>query len=980
MRSLTNFTFIVVMTIMFSSYVFAENEFVKNSEVKIPQQTSKSLQLSGETDAENMKLIDNFKNQHGNWNFIFDKFTGTPHRAFGTPLKIEGYPAINKGNVKDAALQFVNQYEEILMVNPADLEISSIRNAGEKWYVSFYQVHKNIPVMFSEVELRMHTNGNVFAFGSEFYNDISINTNQSVSYEDASKTAVSGISSNKVNIDRPLSAPQKFILPLKSGNEIDYRLVYQYDVRSEEPFGIFKTYVDAHKNEIVWRYSTIDHLSGKLKFRGTVNMESANDTPEEVGMPNQYFQVGDDVYTTDENGDLEIDFDQTENVSAKLQGKWARVFSSDRADAIYSGQVQPGQENIINWDDASHLFERITYYHANVVYNYIKNIDPSADMIDRQVTYIINWNSSMTNAFSQGDTIQFLNANDGEMRLPASPTVLYHEYTHSVNKFMYTAFGRENGMINASCNEGTADLMSALILDEPLMGRGVWASNEFRYMRKLDNTVIYPDSMTGESHYDGQALSGAFWDIRKETSIEYVANLSHFAKYGTPDDPSTGVAFMEWFIETLITDDDDGNLSNGTPHMELIVRSFNRHGIGTSLLLRANLVHEPYPDTKDLQNPYLIDFEMDGYDQQSSLFEDLSVIYSIDNFESVNTIPAVNQSGNDFRAEIPAHPRGTIMNYYFSATDKITDDQIFFTNDMIATKPYTFLIGYDLVKEDTYETDNGWSVDSSLKVSGRSWERAVPTAFALQTMILQPGKDHTENGTVCWVTGAENDPRNLFNEIMIGQTDLISPVYDLTVYEKPVMRFYYWMSIIHLASQSTEPEISVEISSNGGQTWEQALVINTATNDWKRELVVIENYIESTDNFRVKFSLVNTGQGMVFPALCEALIDDFQIYSIGEANSVDENEFSDAFISVYPNPFSSNSTIIIEPAEAGNISAKIYDVYGNVVANLIDSNISGVQQLDWNGTSMDGNPVSAGMYFLRVNINGKIHSETIIKN
>ena len=320
------------------------------------------------------------------------------------------------------------------------------------------------------------------------------------------------------------------------------------------------------------------------------------------------------------------------------------------------------------------------------------------------------------------------------------------------------------------------------------------------------------------------------------------------------------------------------------------------------------------------------------------------------------------------------------MKYYFSAKDNTTDENIFFTNDMSATKPYTFLIGYDLVKEDKYETDNGWSVDSSQKVSGRSWERAVPQAFAVQSMILQPGEDHTEDGTMCWVTGAENDPRNLFNEIMIGQTDLISPVYDLTVYDKPVMRFYYWLSIYRLAAQSTDPEISVELSSNGGGSWTQAIVINTANNDWTRELVVIEEFIESTESFRIKFSLSNIGQGMVFPALCEALIDDFEIYSIGEVNSVEDNVLSDGFISIFPNPFSSNSTIIIDPAVAGNISAIIYDVYGNTVAELFDGNASGIQQLDWDGTSMTGNPVSAGMYFLRVNINGKTYSEKIIKN
>jgi len=49
----------------------------------------------------------------------------------------------------------------------------------------------------------------------------------------------------------------------------------------------------------------------------------------------------------------------------------------------------------------------------------------------------------------------------------------------------------------------------------------------------------------------------------------------------------------EFFIEILVADDDDANLSNGTPHFdEIVTRS--RHGIGTSFYI--NVQHTALDD------------------------------------------------------------------------------------------------------------------------------------------------------------------------------------------------------------------------------------------------------------------------------------------------------------------------------------------------------------------------------------------------
>src|SRR5206468_11417354 len=83
-------------------------------------------------------------------------------------------------------------------------------------------------------------------------------------------------------------------------------------------------------------------------------------------------------------------------------------------------------------------------------------------------------------------------------------------------------------------------------------------------------------------------------DLRQSLGNTLATRLSHFAKYGVPDDPNDGVAMSEYFFETLVADDDDGNVSNGTPHFAAIDAAFDAHGIGTNYYL--GIAHTPLAD------------------------------------------------------------------------------------------------------------------------------------------------------------------------------------------------------------------------------------------------------------------------------------------------------------------------------------------------------------------------------------------------
>jgi hypothetical protein len=65
----------------------------------------------------------------------------------------------------------------------------------------------------------------------------------------------------------------------------------------------------------------------------------------------------------------------------------------------------------------------------------------------------------------------------------------------------------------------------------------------------------------------------------------------------------------------------------------------------------------------------------------------------------------------------------------------------------------------------------------------------------------------------------------------------------------------------------------------------------------------------------------------------------------------------------YPNPFNPSTSIVFSLAETGHASLNVYDISGRLVSTLLNGTLEGgVHDIVWNGTDMNGNVVSAGVY------------------
>jgi hypothetical protein len=100
-------------------------------------------------------------------------------------------------------------------------------------------------------------------------------------------------------------------------------------------------------------------------------------------------------------------------------------------------------------------------------------------------------------------------------------------------------------------------------------------------------------------------------------------------------------------------------------------------------------------------------------------------------------------------------------------------------------------------------------------------------------------------------------------------------------------------------------------------------------------------------------------------------------YTWLEVTSVDdpmEPEVTFSLSSNYPNPFNPNTTFKFHLSAAGNVSLKIFDVLGRLVATIIEgSQFAGEHEVSWSANDLPG-----GVYFYRLQMKGFVETRKMI--
>jgi hypothetical protein len=88
-----------------------------------------------------------------------------------------------------------------------------------------------------------------------------------------------------------------------------------------------------------------------------------------------------------------------------------------------------------------------------------------------------------------------------------------------------------------------------------------------------------------------------------------------------------------------------------------------------------------------------------------------------------------------------------------------------------------------------------------------------------------------------------------------------------------------------------------------------------------------------------------------------------------------------SIVNAHPNPFAESGTIIeYEVIHSGQVSVRVYDLRGALVRELVDARKeSGRYSVEWDGVNTDGEDVSGGVYFCRLDLGGREVTRKLVR-
>jgi hypothetical protein len=912
-----------------------------------------------------------FQARYGDWHAVWNEVTGTPHRAYGPSIPLAGFAA-DPVAVDRALRQFIAS-EPMLFAGSPELETVSTELQGSVWYVRYNQTFNGIPVLLEDWEFRVSTDGRLMAFGADARRvPAGLPTRPRIDASAARAATRAGLEFNAAT-DRSEGGTDLFYLPVRTpAGEAELRLVTKTMASSRSQLESRVDLVDTQTGAVVWRKSgRANAISGAES--AFVQVKYPDDGYSTFAIRNAYVIVGGVRAITDSTGHYSATPPASPVcVTASLSGAYCRVVNNNGSSASMSqcGVANGSTLNIFWAPNNSTDAERDAYYHVNWAHDWVKRVDSTYTANDFPIVTNVNINDDECSAYwdQVTESLNFSYAGPTCANTGQIADVVWHEYAHAVNFLLYFAHGAPLGMTNEALDDGMADAFSALVGDDCIIGDGFFGPGTF--LRTACNTNHWPEDDNPDPQTAGTILSGAFWDLRLLAGMPTAEHVHHFAKYGLPDDPDNGIAFNEMFLECLIADDNDGNLSNGTPHFSSIVTAFNNHGIGTNFWVLVG--HTPLDD-QPTSGPFPINATMQ-YTGPVGGLGPVTLFYSINGsaFESRPMLPTGNP--DEYGAEITATSYG-IVKYYIRAQDVYGGTRVepagAPTRDIHAfvAGPSTTAISLDM------ETNPNWVVGATDDLAATGvWVRADPYGT-----IAQPEDDHSVLGTQCWVTGnnPSPDPPGL-DDVDGGKTTLTTNAFNATVDAllHPIISYWRWYS----NNTGDAPGLDtwrVDISSNGGTTWVPIEATTASSNGWKRAVFLIERYVTPSTNMKMRLIAEDSGD----PSLVEAAVDDWALigYHVLDAPSASRPSYL-ALSQAYPNPFDRMTHMRFAVPRDGPVSLRVFDLGGRAVRTLAAGNHpAGEHSIEWDGRDDDGRLVSSGPYFVRLEFEGRVHSRAVVR-
>ncbi len=451
----------------------------------------------------------------------------------------------------------------------------------------------------------------------------------------------------------------------------------------------------------------------------------------------------------------------TGQVITAVVGDQVAVHNEGSSGALASATLTLAAGSNVLWDESpvpQNDAQVVAYLAINTVKDFVRtNVDAQMPTLDATITANVNLDQSC-NAFFDGTTVNFFQSSTECQNTGLINDVMFHEFGHDLHEHEIIP---GVGLFDGAMSEGAADTLAVNITNDSGLGRGFYYTDApLRELNPPDSEATYPRDL-GDIDTTGLIFGGTWWDLRaslldafgSDAGEALTLSLYVGALRRSVDIPSS-------LIETLATDDDDGDLSNGTPHECFIRDAYALHGMhtATGTVAGPSLLDGPFAEDSTV-----VRVELTGLVDRCHADDiDNVVVQWSGGPKGVGpgAATATQSLPSEFWVQLPLPTDGAMT---YSATINFTQGAVLTLPDNIADPAYQI---YQANTVKLYCTDfesgdpltQGWTTGAGSGVSTWAWSvpdgsgaTAPPAAFSgTHALVQSPGSDYAASSET-WV-------------------------------------------------------------------------------------------------------------------------------------------------------------------------------------------------------------------------------------
>ncbi|HEX4964443.1 MAG TPA: hypothetical protein VF173_26745 [Thermoanaerobaculia bacterium] len=560
----------------------------------------------------------------------------------GNSLSLAPGKKIDLAAMEQVARNYVTKVAGMLGVDPQTLVLNQGRSgqpAGHVWFVDFDIVQNGMVVEGARVVFRVN-NGNLVQFGTENLPTPGVTAPAATVSRDAALAAVAKYVGGLGSVDTFLDNGSLHLVPVnvasnRSGEGFDFgkgrglATLWQFTFHRDGVMGTWRARVDAATGEVL----ELADVNEYAQATGGTYLNSPATGPEVVrpmpftNLSSGGFANSAGLYTFGGSA-----------ITSSLSGQYVKI--SDRCGAISQGSngagdlvfgtstgtdcVTPGNGGAGNTHSS-----REQFYQVNRIKEVVRGWLPANAWINQVLTVNVNLNQTC-NAYWNGSTLNFFKSGGGCANTGEIAGVSLHEFGHGIDQNDGTGTAPDG-----ATGESYGDTTALIALHNSCLGAGFLSGNcsgygdactsctgvrDADFAKHASNTpatalnfikVHCPAGSGGtgpcgkEVHCESYVPTETMWDVanrdlpnpgtgpawttldrlwylsRNTATSAFTCNHTSFASDGC----GTGSLWKTF----RVVDDDDGNLSNGTPHGGALFAAFNRHAIACTTDAGANV-------------------------------------------------------------------------------------------------------------------------------------------------------------------------------------------------------------------------------------------------------------------------------------------------------------------------------------------------------------------------------------------------------